>query len=133
MPRAILAVPSVIALLAAAVPGALACEADTRLAYNAPARIEGTLKEGSGQHEAQGAFKYSYVQLDKPVCVDAAGGDEFNVTTAEPVDRFQVAGDAAAKDLPVGARVAVEGTLFGAHTMWHVEDVLIDAASLAQQ
>lgn len=115
-------------------PGAArACEATTRLAYNAPASVEGTLSEGKGQHEAQGEFTYTYVKLDQPVCVDADGGDEFNVTTQEPVDRIQIAGDAVAKDLPVGSRVRVEGTLFGAHTMWHVEDVLIDATAVTPQ
>ncbi len=35
--------------------------------------------------------------------------------------------------LDVGKRVTVKGTLFGAHTMWHVEDVLIDATSVRTQ
>ncbi len=120
----------VVLLLAGPCP-ALACETETPLAYNAPTKIEGTLKEGKGQHDAQGEFKYGYIPLDKPVCVDAgAEADEFNVTTQEPVDRIQLAGDAAGKDLPIGAKVVVEGTLFGAHTMWHVEDVLIDATAV---
>ena len=42
---------------------------------------------------------------------------------------MQIAGEASNKKLPVGSQVSVEGTLFPAHTMWHVEQVLIDAAT----
>jgi hypothetical protein len=75
------------------------------------------------------------MELDQPVCVDAPkeGGDnDFgNTGTEKPVGRLQVGGEASQRDLPAdGARVLVKGTLFGAHTMWHVEPVLIDAASL---
>lgn len=129
MARSCFRMLSLLALLAAPLP-TFACEAATHLAYNAPAKLEGTLKSGKGQHDAQGEFSYSYVQLDAPVCVDADGGDEFNVTTQDPVDRIQLAGEATPKDLPVDGRVVVEGTLFGAHTMWHVEDVLIDVTSV---
>jgi hypothetical protein len=129
MPRPFITALAAANLLAAANPG-LACEAATHLAYNAPATLEGTLKPGKGEHDAQGAFTYTYLQLDAPVCVDADGTDEFNVTTQDPVTRIQLAGEAAAKDLPMDSHAAVEGTLFGAHTMWHVEDVLIDATSI---
>jgi hypothetical protein len=107
-----------------------ACEAATHLAYDKPVEIEGTLKSGTGQHDAQGEFSYSYVELDPPVCVDAQPNDEFNVGTEAPISRIQLAGEEAAKDLPIGKRVTVAGTLFGQHTMWHVEPVLIDAQSV---
>jgi hypothetical protein len=42
----------------------------------------------------------------------------------------QIAGQAINKKLPIGSRVSVEGTRFSAHTMWHVEPVLIDAADV---
>jgi hypothetical protein len=113
---------------------ALACEAATKLIYNKPVEIRGTLKEGKGQHEAQGAFAYTYVVLDQPVCVASeTEADEFNEPTDKPIDRIQIAGEAAGKDLPLGKRVKVTGTLFGAHTMWHAEDVLIDAGDVTQE
>ena len=84
-----------------------------------------------GQHDAQGEFTYAYLALDKPACVDAPPeGDEFNASTDEPIDRIQMAGEANTKDLPIGKHVVVKGTLFGAHTMWHVEQVLIDAVDV---
>ena len=102
--------------------------------YDEPVEIEGLLQSGTGHHEAQGDFDYVYLALDKPLCVDApaSGGDEDfgNTGTDKPVDRIQVAGDLVGKGLPPGKRVAIKGKLFGAHTMWHVEDVLIDAASV---
>jgi len=113
--------------------GALACEAATHLSYNQPVELEGTLKAGKGQHEAQGPFDYVYLALDKPLCVDAPadGNDEFDVGTEAAIDRIQIAGEAGSGELPIGSRATVKGTLFGAHTMWHVENVLIDAASVA--
>jgi hypothetical protein len=110
---------------------AAACEAAKRLRYNEPVELEGMLRAGTGQHDAQGAFRYSYVELDAPVCVDTDGNNEFEHATQAPVNRVQLAGEEAGKDLPLGKRVAVSGMLFGAHTMWHVEDVLIDATSVA--
>jgi hypothetical protein len=118
---------------ALASPGRLlACEAETHLTYNQPVELEGTLKAGKGQHEAQGPFDYTYLALDKPICVDAPaeGADEFSEGTDTPVDRVQLAGEADAQAQPMGSRAVVKGTLFGAHTMWHVESVLIDAASI---
>jgi hypothetical protein len=120
-------------LLLSAIP-ALACEAATKLIYNKPVEIHGTLKEGKGQHESQGAFAYTYVVLDQPVCVaPEIAGDEFNEPTDKPVDRIQIAGESAGKDLPLGRHVKVSGTLFGAHTMWHVEGVLIDASDVTPE
>ena len=122
-----------VCLLLSAIP-ALACEAATKLIYNKPVEIRGTLKEGKGQHEAQGAFAYSYVALDQPVCVASeTEADEFNEPTEKPIDRIQIAGEAAGKDLPLGKHVKVSGTLFGAHTMWHAEDVLIDASDVTPE
>jgi hypothetical protein len=46
------------------------------------------------------------------------------------VTRVQIAGEASTQQLPIGKRVSVEGTLFSAHTMWHVEQVLIDASGV---
>ena len=113
---------------------AVACEAATHLVYNKPVEIRGTLKEGKGQHDAQGAFAYSYVALDQPVCVTSeTETDEFNEPTDKPIDRIQLAGETAGKDLPLGKRVKVSGTLFGAHTMWHAEDVLIDATEVTAE
>ena len=64
-------------------------------------------------------------------CVDAVSGDEFNETTEKPINRIQLDGQASQQDPPeVGSRIAVKGKLFGAHTGWHVEPVLIDAESL---
>ena len=122
-----------ICLLLSAAP-ALACEAATNLVYNKPVEIRGTLKAGKGQHEAQGAFAYSYVALDQPVCVASeTEADEFNEPTDKPIDRIQIAGEAAGKDLPLGQHVKVSGTLFGAHTMWHAENVLIDASDVTPE
>ena len=122
-----------ICLLLSAVP-APACEAATNFVYNKPVEIRGTLKEGKGQHEAQGAFAYSYVALDQPVCVASeTEADEFNEPTDKPIDRIQIAGEMAGKDLPLGKRVKVSGTLFGAHTMWHAEGVLIDASDVTPE
>lgn len=122
-----------ICLLLSAAP-VLACEAATNFIYNKPVEIRGTLKGGKGQHEAQGAFAYTYVALDQPVCVASeTEADEFNEPTEKPIDRIQIAGEAAGKDLPLGKRVKVSGTLFGAHTMWHAEGVLIDASDVAPE
>jgi hypothetical protein len=104
------------------------------LQYDEPVELEGLLKSGTGHHEAQGDFDYVYLALDKPLCVDApaGGGDEDfgNTGTDKPVDRIQLAGDLVGKELPMGKRVTIKGKLFGAHTMWHAEDVLIDATSV---
>ena len=95
------------------------------------------LKSGTGHHEAQGDFSYTYLVLDKGVCVDApkdGGDDDFgNTGTENPVERIQIAGEASQQALPIGERVKVKGTLFGAHTMWHVEEVLIDAPSVERK
>jgi hypothetical protein len=131
------------ALLALALAGfaggtvaARACDAAVHYSYNEPVEIEGVIKSGTGHHEAQGDFFYTYLELDQPVCVDTPkeGGDsDFGTTGTEtPIGRIQVGGEASQSDLPAdGTRVLVKGALFGAHTMWHVEPVLIDAASLA--
>lgn len=112
-----------------------ACEAAVHLTYNVPVEIEGVLKSGIGHHDAQGEFFYTYLVLDQPICVDpptGGGDDDFgNTGTEKPVDRIQVGGEASQRDLPEeGARVIVKGLLFGAHTAWHVEPVLIDAESV---
>ncbi len=130
-----------LALAAAKVAGGAvaseACDAAVHYAYGEPVEIEGALKSATGHHEAQGDFTYTYVALDKPVCVDApkgGGDDDFgNTGTDNPVERIQMAGEASQQELPVGERVKVKGTLFGAHTMWHVEEVLIDASSVDRQ
>ncbi len=132
---AVAAVLAAASLLAAGTGSAVAaCEAFRHLRYDEPVEIEGLLQSGTGHHDVQGDFDYVYVALDKPVCVDASanGGDEDfgNTGTEHPVDHIQIAGDLVAKGLPVGKRVTLKGKLFGAHTMWHVEDVLIDAASV---
>ena len=120
--------------LSLSVAPAVACEAATNLIYNKPVEIRGILKEGKGQQEAQGAFAYSYVALDQPVCVASeTEADEFNEPTEKPIDRIQIAGEAAGKDLPLGKHVKVSGTLFGAHTMWHAEDVLIDVSDVTPE
>jgi hypothetical protein len=130
MPRACLIVYLV--LLAAA--PSFACEGDTRVVFDQAATLEGTLKAGKGEHEAQGPFAYVYLELEKPVCVDAppaaAGDEDAAQSIGEPVGRVQIAGEASNQQLPIGKRVSVEGTLFPAHTMWHVEQVLIDAAGV---
>ena len=97
--------------------------------------LEGTLKAGKGEHDAQGPFAYVYLELDRPVCVDAppaaAGDEDAAESIGEAVTRVQIAGEASNQQLPIGKRVSVEGTLFPAHTMWHAEPVLIDAAAVA--
>jgi hypothetical protein len=110
-----------------------ACEAPVHLAFNAPIELEGVPTAGKGNHEAQGEFSYRYLALDQGICVDAPADDELAQSTPEPVTRVQIAGEATEKELPIGSRVKVKGTLFGAHTMWHAEDVLIDAAAVEAQ
>lgn len=122
-------------VIACFVPAAaVACEGHDRLLLDQPAALEGVLKSGKGNHEAQGTFDYVFVALDKPVCVEAppaAPGDEDAAQSIDaPVTQIQIAGDAVRTKLPIGKRVAIEGTLFAAHTMWHVEDVLIDIATV---
>jgi len=123
-----------LAILGAATPGN-ACEGDARVTLDSPATLEGVLKQGQGTHEAQGAFSYVYLALDKPVCVDAAkadaGDEEPQEDIEAPVQRVQIAGEASGDKLLVGKRVSVSGSLFAAHTMWHVEDVLIDASEVS--
>jgi len=127
-----------IAVVALGISGAFtfshACEGDTRVTLDSPATIEGVLQQGQGTHEAQGQFSYVYLALDKPVCVDAPktdpGDEEPQEGIETPVSRVQIAGEASGGKLPIGQRVSVSGTLFGAHTMWHVEDVLIDAGEI---
>ncbi len=134
MPQLIL-----LALLAAVAgaPPAIACEGDERIMFDTPVKLEGVLKTGQGKHDVQGAFDYVYLELAGPVCVDApkpAADEEFAPESlAEPVTRVQIAGEAVGTDLPIGSRVEVDGTLFAAHTMWHVEDVLIDAGEVVRQ
>jgi len=135
------AVHALVALaLAGVVCGAapsMACDADVHYSYDGPVEIVGVLKSATGHHEAQGDFTYTYLALDKPVCVDApkdGGDDDFgNTGTDNAVDRIQMAGKASQQELPVGSRVKVKGSLFGAHTMWHVEQALIDATSVDRQ
>jgi Domain of unknown function (DUF4431) len=121
-------------LLGAGASSAAACKAALHLNYNEPVTLEGVLKSGTGHHEVQGDFSYVYLALDKGICVDPpkGGGDEdFGDTgTEQPVDRIQMAGEASQQELPVGKRVTVKGKLFGAHTMWHAEEVLIGASSI---
>jgi hypothetical protein len=121
-------------LLGAAASTAAACKADLHLTYNEPVTLEGVLKSGTGHHEVQGDFSYVYLALDKGICVDSpkGGGEEdFGDTgTEEPVAHIQMAGEASQHELPVGKRVTVKGKLFGAHTMWHAEEVLINASSI---
>ncbi len=121
-------------LLAAAANGAGACEAATHLKYNEPVELEGVLQSRTGHHEVQGDFTYVVLALDQGICVDPppGGGEEDfgNAGTETPVSRIQIAGDLSQHELPTGKRVRVKGRLFGAHTMWHAEEVLIDAQSL---
>jgi hypothetical protein len=132
--QAVIALAMGAAALAAGSASARACNADVHYTYNQPVEIEGALTSGTGHHEAQGDFTYTYLVLDKGVCVDApkdGGDDDFgNTGTDNPVGRIQMAGEASQQTLPIGARVKVKGTLFGAHTMWHVEEVLIDAETI---
>jgi hypothetical protein len=127
MPRACL----IVCLLLFGTLPSFACEGDTRVTFNEAATLNGTLKTGKGEREAQGPFEYVYLELEKPVCVDAppaaAGDEDAPQSVGEPVTRVQIAGEASNQQLPIGKRVSVEGTLFPAHTMWHVEQVLIDA------
>jgi hypothetical protein len=82
-----------VALTAGSV-SAQACNADIHYTYNEPVEIEGVLKSGTGHHEAQGDFTYTYLVLDKGVCVDApkdGGDDDFgNTGTENPVERIQI-------------------------------------------
>ena len=130
MPRACL----IVGLVLFGASPSFACEGERRVVFNEAATLQGTLKDGKGEHEAQGPFAYVYLELEKPVCVDAppaAPGDEdAPQSIAEPVTRVQIAGEASTQQLPIGKHVSVEGTLFPAHTMWHVEQVLIDAAGV---
>lgn len=122
------------ALIACGAPAALACEGHARVAFDKPAVLEGVLKSGKSTHEAQGEFSYVFVELDKPVCVDAPAAEASNEDAVQsieaPVTRIQIAGEAVGTDLPIGKHVAVEGTLFAAHTMWHAEEALIDASEV---
>jgi hypothetical protein len=127
---------ALVLLVVGALPG-VACEAERRVMFDKPATLLGTLAAGKGHHDAQGAFDYVYLVLEAPLCVDGAGspaGDEdAPQSIAEPVTRVQIAGEASNGKLPIGSRVSVEGTLFPAHTMWHAEPVLIDAADVKAQ
>jgi len=124
-----IALPILVAM--AAGQPVLACESGERVRLDAPVKLSGVLKEGKGEHEAQGAFRYVYLELDAPLCVafppDEAEDKATPQSEESTVSRVQIAGEAANGDLPVGAHVSVAGTLYGAHTMWHAEDVLIDA------
>jgi hypothetical protein len=124
-------------MLAAGASRAGACEAPLHLKYNEPVEIEGVLKSGTGKHEVHGDYAYVFLALDQGICVDPpkGGGDEdFGESgTEKPVDRIQMAGEASQQELPVGKRVLVKGTLFGAHTMWHAEEVLIDASAVEER
>lgn len=132
MPKTLLACCAV--LCCGCLMPAVACEGHARLAFDKPAVLEGVLTSGKGQHEAQGEFSYVYIALDEPVCVDAppAGtdGEDALQNVEAPVARVQLAGEAISGELPIGKHVTVDGTLFAAHTMWHAEDVLIDAAQV---
>lgn len=114
-------------LLLTAASAAAACDAPVHLTFGEPVEIEGVLKTKTGQHEAQGPFKVVYVELDQGVCVDPSEDD---AGTESPITRIQVAGDALTADMPVGSRVKAKGSLFPAHTMWHVEPILIDATEV---
>lgn len=106
---------------------ARACDAPVHLAYEEPVEIEGVLRETTGHHDAQGDFKVIYLELDQGICVDPS---EDGSGTESPITRIQIAGDALTTDMPVGSRVRAKGSLFPAHTQWHVEPVLIDAAEI---
>jgi hypothetical protein len=124
----------IVCLVLFGAPPSFACEGDARVMFNEAVTLQGSLKAAKGEHEAQGPFEYVYLELEKPVCVDAppaaAGGEDAPQSVGEPVTRVQVAGEASNQQLPIGKHVSVEGTLFSAHTMWHVEQVLIDAPSV---
>ena len=110
--------------LPAELVAARACDADVHYTYNEPVEIEGVLKSGTGHHEAQGDFVYTYLALDKPICVDApkdGGDDDFgNTAPRSPVDRIQIAGEASQQRCcPAdGARVYGEG-----HALWRPHHV----------
>jgi hypothetical protein len=127
----------IVCLLVSGAAPSCACEGETRLMFDRAATLEGILKSGKGEHDAQGPFAYVYLELDRPACVDAppaaAGDEDAAESIGEAVTRVQIAGEASNQQLPIGKRVSVEGTLFPAHTMWHAEPVLIDAAAVAPQ
>lgn len=52
----ILIIGAVAVCIASAVSAQTACEAETHLTYNQAVELEGTLKAGKGEHEAQGPF-----------------------------------------------------------------------------
>jgi hypothetical protein len=116
----------------------LACEGDHRLVLGSDVEITGVLKSGTSEHDAQGPFEYVYLELPRPVCVDAGTAtqgefeDEAEESVPDPVSRIQVAGELISTDMPVGRTVTAKGALFPAHTAWHAEPVLIDARSIDQ-
>jgi hypothetical protein len=120
--------------LAAGARAAHACEAAVTLTYDEPVELEGVLVSGNEHREPQGELRYVFLALDQKICVaapkSAGGGAPTEGGTAEAVDRIQMAGAASEKWLPIGERVLVKGTLFAAHTMRDVEDVLIDATAV---
>jgi hypothetical protein len=120
--------------LAAASRAAPPCDAAVRLTYNEPVELEGVLVWASERREPQGELRYVFLALDQEICVDApkstAEGAAPEGGTDEAVDRIQMAGAASEQGLPIGKRVLVKGTLFAAHTMRHVEEVLIDATAV---
>ena len=85
------------ALLALALAGfagravaARACDAAVHYSYNEPVEIEGVIKSGTGHHEAQGDFFYTYLELDQPVCVDAPKREATTIS-ATPAPRSRSA------------------------------------------
>jgi len=120
-------------LLVATYGQSAACEGHDRLALDSTVELAGVLKSGQSEHEVQGPFDYVYLELAQPVCVDAPSGDSEQdeaVSIPDPVSRIQIAGDLLGPDIPIGKAVTVAGTLFAAHTAWHAEDVLVDAARI---
>jgi hypothetical protein len=141
--RAIFILAVLMGLIVAASAEAEGCQALVHLQFGQPVVIEGVLRSGKAGREEQKPFSYIYLELDQGICVDAPPGeeaqsdsgddDDFSQSTPEPVTHLQIAGEALDKELPLGTRVKVEGVLFGAHTMWHAEDVLIDATEVTPQ
>lgn len=130
--------PAVLALAALVLAGseASACEAARHLKFNVPVTLEGVVGAGTGRHEAEGPYSYTYLELPEGICVDGEDNDPDDAIdesgTKTPVDRIQLGGKANSGTLTPGARVRAHGTLFPAHTQWHAEAVLLDASRIEE-
>jgi hypothetical protein len=117
-------------LLAAVLLPFVASAADQELKYMpAVVTVTGTLAEGKSKHPNGKWMEFSYIKLDTPAFIKGDGKEDSLDVDEKNVKEIQVSSqedDILKKLGPLkGKKVTLTGSIFHAHTAYHVRDLVI--------